>query len=350
MLTCHTRRFCEYNHAIAAVFFVIPSEVERSLIFLFVNEITQAFVLGAGLGIRLRPLTDELPKPLIPIFQKPLITFALDHLMGAGVNQFVINTHRYPELFGDFFRRGDYAGRSITLIHEPKLLETGGGIKNAERDLGTDPFLTYSGDILSDINLQPLIDEHFRRGNDVTLALRETGLASDVALRDHRVVDIANRYGIAGNFDFANIAVWNSAVFQRIPPHKKISFIPTIVNWIGEGGKIGGLVMNDGKWFNIGSRREYLDVHRRILREDWKPHYVKTRDWPERIAKSAVVDASVELRGCSVVGEHCRVDAEAILEDTILWPGAQIASQTQLHSCIVRSQKKASGIHRDIDI
>ena len=314
------------------------------------SEITQAFVLAAGLGTRLRPLTDDLPKPLIPIFQKPLITFALDQLISAGVNKFVINTHRCPELFRDFFSQSDYAGCSVTLIHEPELLETGGGIKNVERELGADPFLTYSGDILTDVDLQPLIEEHFRRRNDVTLALRETGLASDVALRDDRVVDIAKRYGIAGNLDFANIAVWNSAVFQRIPPHKKLSFIPIVADWIGQGGQIGGLVMNDGKWFNIGSRAQYLDVHRGILRENWKPYYVKIHDWPERIAKLAVVDASAEVRGCSVIGEHCRVAAQAVLEDTILWPGAQIASQSRLQGCIVRSEKKASGIHRNIDI
>jgi aminoglycoside/choline kinase family phosphotransferase len=72
-----------------------------------VNEITQAFVFAAGLGMRLRPLTDELPKPLIPIFQKPLVTFALDHLIGVGVNRFVINTHRHPELFQNFFAERD---------------------------------------------------------------------------------------------------------------------------------------------------------------------------------------------------------------------------------------------------
>src|SRR6266513_1194275 len=313
------------------------------------SRITQAFVLGAGLGSRLRPLTEGLPKPLIPIFQKPLITFALDHLINMGVERFVINTHKQPELFESFFCGNEYEGRSVTLLHEPDLLETGGGIKNAELYLGSDPFLTYSGDILTDISLQPLIDEYFRRGNDVTLALRNTGLASDVALRDHRVVDIANRYGIPGNFDFANIAVWTSPIFQRIPPHKKISFIPIIADWISEGGKIGGLVMNDGKWFNIGSRREYLDVHRTILQDEWKPQYIKIHDWPERIAKSAVVNATAQLRGCSVVGEHCRIGAHAILEDTILCPDTQIASQTHLQGCIVRSQKKASGIHRDID-
>ena len=333
------------------------------------NEITQAFVLGAGLGTRLRPLTDEWPKPLIPIAQKPLITFALDHLINVGITNFFVNIHRQPERFREIFDRegspsrpfgapgsgappirGVYRDFEVQLVHEPELLETGGGIKNVERHLGSEPFITYSGDILTDVNLQPLVDEHFNRGNDVTLALRETGLASHVALRDHRVVDIANCYGIAGNFDFANIAVWNAAVFHRIPPQKKISFIPILAEWIGRGGRIGGLVMNDGKWFNISSRAEYLDVHRTILRENWRPHYFKTRKWPERVALSAIVDPSAQLRGCTVVGRNCRVGAESILEDTILWPGAEIASNSQLEGCIVRSEKRASGSHRNIDI
>jgi NDP-sugar pyrophosphorylase family protein len=266
------------------------------------------------------------------------------------VNRFVINTHRHPELFQTFFATREYAGFPSTLVHEPDLLETGGGIKNAESHLGSEPFLTYSGDILTNVELQPLIDEHFRRGNDVTLALRHTGLASAVALRDQRVVDISNRYGVAGNFDFANIAVWNSAIFQRIPPRKKISFIPIIADWIGQGARIGGVVMNDGKWFNISSRAEYLEVHRTILRENWKPDFVKTLEWPERKASSAIVDSSAQLRGCTVVGRNCRVGADAILEDTILWPDAEIASQSRLEACIVRSRKKVTGIHRDIDI
>jgi mannose-1-phosphate guanylyltransferase len=314
------------------------------------NTITQAFVLAAGLGTRLRSLTDDLPKPLIPIFQKPLITFALDHLIEVGMERFVINTHKRAELFKNYFRDNEYDGHSVTLLHEPDLLETGGGIKNAEAYLGSDSFLTYSGDILTDINLQALTDEHFRRGNDVTLALRNTHLASDVALRDHRVVDIANRYGTTGNLDFANIAVWNPKVFQQIPPRQKISFIPIVADWIGKGGKIGGLVMNDGIWFNIGSRAEYLDVHRTILREHWMPQYIRTRDWPDCVAKSAIVDPSAQLRGCSVVGENCKVGAGAVLEDTILWPDAQIASKTQLFGCIVRSQKQVGGVHRNIDI
>lgn len=312
-------------------------------------QIKQAFVLGAGLGTRLRPLTEELPKPLVPIFQKSLISFALDHLIDIGIDRIFINTHRLPEKFAEAFPENRYDGQTIHFVNEPVLLETGGGIKNIEAELGNDPFITYSGDVLTDIRLQPLVDEHFKRGNDVTLALRHTGLGSAVAFRDSCVVDISNRYGVPGEFDFANIAIWNPSVFEKIPPKEKISFIPILGDWIGHGGKIGGVVLEEGKWFNLGSRAEYFEVHRVVL-AGWRPKYVKGNDWTALVHPTATVDPSAQLRGCSVVGKDCRVGSAAVVEDTILWPGSQIASNSKLIGCIVRARKAVTGTHRNIDI
>ena len=310
-------------------------------------KITKAFVLGAGLGTRLRPLTETTPKPLIPIFGKPLITFALDHLIAIGVRSFVINTHRLTDQFGALFGNGEYGGAGVKLTHEPELLETGGGIKNAEHLLNGGPFITYSGDILCDVRLEPLIDEHFRCGNDVTLGLRNTGLASAIALRDGRVVDITNKYGTPGTYDFANIAVWNPDIFERLGPLRKISFIPVLVDWIGAGGRIGGVVLDDGKWFNVGSAADYLGVHRTILEDKWRPQFVKDPDWPKPIDQTATISATAKLIGCTVIGANCRVDAAAILEDTILWEGAEISSRSHLSRCIVRSRQTATGEYHD---
>lgn len=305
--------------------------------------ITQAFVLAAGLGTRLRPLTDELPKPLVPIFQKPLITFALDHLIATGIRRFVVNTHRLPHLFERQFAEKNYRGRPLDLVNEPELLETGGGIKNAEPLLREGDFLTYSGDILTDIPLSSLIEEHFRAGNDVTLALRETGFKPSIAFLDGRIVDIGERFGIAGDYDFANIAVWSRKIFQRIP-QRKISFIPVLLDWIKEGGKIGGVILNEGKWLNIGSSAQYVEAHRMIASENWSPDFVCGADWRARIANSATIDATAQLRGLTVVGADCYVGAEAVVQDTIVWPGAQIASLSELQSCIVRARQRAAGI------
>jgi mannose-1-phosphate guanylyltransferase len=314
-------------------------------------SITQAFVLGAGLGTRLRPLTDDRPKPLIPIFQKPLITFALDHLIDIGVKSFVINTHRLPESFEHVFPENSYAGHPVKLVNEPVLLDTGGGIKNVQSLLGANPFITYSGDVLTDVDLEPLIEEHFRAQNDVTLGLRgNTGLGAGVVARNGRIVAISNESNPTDNFDYANISVWNPEIFRRIPSNQKVSFIPIVTKWIGQNGRIGGVVLEDGKWFNIGSRTEYLEVHHLISKTKWKPGYVKTLGWSEPIASSADVDPTAQVRGCSVVGADCQVGADAILEDTILWPGAQIASRSELRDCIVRCHQKVSGAHRNIDI
>ena len=312
--------------------------------------ITQAFVLGAGMGTRLRPMTELSPKPLVPIFNKALITFSLDHLRSLGIESFVINTHRLAEQFESAFADKAYAGASVRLMHEPDLLETGGGIKNAEAALRREPFLVYSGDILTDIDLQPLIDAHFAQGNDVTLALRETGLARGVALENGRVTDIGNRFGHPGTHDFANVSIWNPSIFERIPKATKISFVPILGEWIKSGGKLGGVVLNERKWFNIGSRAGYLEVHRIIAEEGWRPAYVRDAAWPMRVATDAEVHPSARLSGCCAIGSGCRVGADVVLQNTILWAGAEIAPRSELRNCIVRAHQKAEGILSDVDI
>lgn len=314
----------------------------------FVRQmIAQAFVLGAGLGKRLQPLTDDLPKPLVPIFGKPLITFALDHLSALGVESFVVNTHHLPEKFASSLGKSSYRERPLRLVHEPVLLETGGGIKNAEPFLKAENFIVYSGDILTDLPLAPLLEEHFRAGNDVTLALRTTGVARHVAFHAGRVLDLGNRRGLAGNYDYANVSVWNRRAFDRFSSGEKISFVPVLADWIGDGGQIGGAVIEEGHWFNLTSPAEYLAVHRSILAENWRPTYITPDDWPIRVAPDVTLDPSADLRGATAIGAGCRVGPGVLLEDTIVWPGGQITSHAQLKGCIVRSQRTVGGIQND---
>lgn len=307
-------------------------------------------MLGAGLGTRLRPLTTYRPKPLLPIFDKPLITFALDHLSSAGITSFVINTHHLADQFQKFFSRGKYNGRNVDLIHEPYLLETGGGIKNAEPLIGNHPFIVYSGDILTDINIQHLIEEHFHQGNDVTLALRETGLSSSIAVQNGRVVDVGGHYGHPGSLDFANISVWNPSIFSRIPAGKKISFVPILRDWIGAGGKIGGILLNEDRWFNIGSRNEYLDVHRTIFYDGWKPNYVAEKNWPLRVSPSARISPTAQLEGFYAIGNEVEIGDEVTVRDTIVWENAKIASRTRLEGCIIHHSLTAQGEMQNADL
>jgi NDP-sugar pyrophosphorylase family protein len=117
--------------------------------------ITQAFILGAGLGTRLRPLTDAFPKPLVPLFHKPLAGWALEACEAVGCKRFAINTHHLPEKWEGFG-----AGRDVTFFHEPALLETGGGLKNIESWLNDESLLIHNGDVFSSMDLKKLVHAH----------------------------------------------------------------------------------------------------------------------------------------------------------------------------------------------
>jgi mannose-1-phosphate guanylyltransferase len=315
-------------------------------------KIRKAFVLGAGLGTRLRPITNFLPKPLLPIFGKPLITFVFDHLRQIDIDKIVVNTHHLPEKFLEVFPSYEYRGTVLKLVQERIRLETGGGIKNVEGEIGQEPFIVYSGDLLTDVSIDRLIDEHFRMGNDVTLALRSTGF-SKVAwdAKTRRVVDLLDVFGRsdADRFDFANISIWSPAVFSRIRAGTVTSFIPIVIEWMRTGGQIGGVVLEDDQWFNIGDREQYLNVHRGILSGGWKPAYLDDRRWPVQIEESAQVFPSAGIHGGSYVGAECRVGDQASLRDSILLPYSSVAPGAILESCIVAGTSVNAGRHDHID-
>jgi mannose-1-phosphate guanylyltransferase len=315
------------------------------------NGVRKAFLLGAGLGARLRPLTNVLPKPLLPVFGKPLITFALDHLSQLGIEKFWINTHHLHHKFDVL--ASDQRYRALELVFEPDLLETGGGIKNLERKIGSETFIVYSGDVLTDVAVENLLDAHLTQENEVTLALRSTGLSSVISWCSDtgRILDLFGvlKSGTEAKYDFAGISIWNPSVFGRIPENTKISFVPIIVDWLKAGGKIGGVVLEEDHWFNVGTRADYLRLHRVIASERWVPRYISDSSWPMRIEPSAKVCATSRIEGASYVGENCRVEDDVIIEDSILLPGSSVAIGTSLRSCIVGGADVSAGTYVGAD-
>jgi mannose-1-phosphate guanylyltransferase len=326
-------------------------------------RIRTAFVLGAGLGTRLRPLTDLVPKPLLPIFGKPIITFALDHLIEYGLERFVINTHHLPDqlsrLFdakadkGELGPAGLYRGREVHLLYEPALLETGGGIRNAAPLLGDEPFLVYSGDLLTDLDLDQLLNVHFSGSRAVTLALRTTGLSTDISFdaRTGSVLDVRQmlKTGVPGAFDFANISVWDPAAIEQIPGGKKISFILALVDWISRGGQVGGALVEEGRWFNIGNRAEYLRIHRVIAREGWRPGHLQDASWPAPVDSRAKVSPSAEISEDSWVGPNSLIESGAKLRNAIAWPSSIIRTRVELTQCIVAGREVGEGVFDQYD-
>ncbi|MBS0657098.1 MAG: NTP transferase domain-containing protein [Verrucomicrobia bacterium] len=309
------------------------------------------FILGAGLGTRLRPLTDQLPKPLVPLGLKPLLTYAMDHLIAeAAADSFIVNTHHLPEAYAAAFPSSDYRERAIAFRHEPVLLETGGGIRNIA-DLWPEDrtLLVYNGDILADLPLAPALAAHRASGRIATLVLRSGGGPQHVAFEAGAgcIRDIRDRFnlGLPHQHVFTGIYLLEREILEHIP-EGKISIIPVLIDLLRAGREIGGVCVDDGSWRDLGSRKEYLAAHFEIAgeRPPRFPHYgAVDPNWRHWISSRAEVAADAEILGVCAIGPGAKVEAGAILEDTILWPGAVAAAGAKLRNCIVRSGSVARG-------
>ncbi len=334
------------------------------------SAIQNAFVLGAGLGTRLRGLTARRPKPLIPICNQPLITFAFEHLLGAGVKKFVVNTHHRAEAYAEVFPEGTYRGAAVHFEHEPVLLETGGGIKNVGRLLRDGTCIVYNGDILTDLPLAPAIAHHRERGNEVTLVLRSHGGPLHIALdgSSGRVTDIRRLLGTVpgAEFLFTGISIIEPQFIDRIPAETKISVVPVFLEMIRRGAKLGGIVIDDGHWWDLGTREQYLDVHRFLktgkveasrlaplfsirnpqsaIRNSSSP--LSGLSW---IHPTAQVSPRAKITGATAIGPRAKVGDGAALSDCIVWEDAEIGFGSCLENCIVTAGQRVQGAHRDTD-
>ena len=305
-------------------------------------------MLGAGLGERLRPLTEQLPKPLIPVFHRPLITYAFDHLRAAGISDFVINTHHIPESYTQAFPDGYYLDSRLRFRNEsPVRLETAGGIANVRDLLGEDEsFLVYNGDILTDLPLAPVLAEHEAQGNIVTLCLRSRGPALHIGMDAERgvVTDIRNKLGTGneGTHLFTGIYAVNPRFFHWLTPGKVESVIPVFLKLIEQGHRVGAVVVDEGQWWDLGSRDAYIEAHRANLGHTSFGEMVAVH--PE-----AQVSAEAYLRGANIIGPRAEVGDGARLEDCVLWPDARVEPGAKLRRCIVRSGIVAGGEHEHMD-
>jgi len=229
-----------------------------------------AFVLGAGLGFRLRPLTETCPKPLLPVRGRPLITYALDHLRAAGIRHFIINTHHCADRYAEAFPDRQWRGIPISFRYEPVLLDTGGGLKNIEDLLiEDDRVLVYNGDILTDFPLERLIAAHRAQGREVTLALRSTGNPANVCLNERdEICDMRFLLGNPGSRRclFTGIYLVEKTFLRRFKPGDPASVVPILVDMLREQpGSVGSVVLDEGSWHDIGSLEVYEEINRTRL-------------------------------------------------------------------------------------
>lgn len=220
--------------------------------------IKKAFILGAGLGTRLRPLTFIRPKPLIPVFGKPLLEHAIGHLKSIGINHIIVNTHHLPLEYERIIGKGEKYNLNISYSYEPKLLDTGGGLKNIESFIGNETFIMYNGDILTNIDLNKMMRFHKEKKAFATLLVSKRQRPLHVQMdKDHKILDFGPK-GAA--YAFCGIHILEPEIFQYIPPSKPISIITIYKKLINKGLPIIGYRLGNASWQEIGSINSYKKI------------------------------------------------------------------------------------------
>src|SRR5512143_706242 len=182
------------------------------------------FLPAAGLGERLRPITNHLPKPLLPILGRPLIDIILGRVTAVCSGRIGVNLHYKPDMIRDWAGRSPYANR-ITFFPEDPILGTGGALKNAEAFLASGPFLVHNSDILLDIDFTRLIETHLASRNIATLATHRHPTLSNVVVDDDGyVLDVENPGDsrpdpdrIAKKVAFTGIAIYSPEILSFLP-------------------------------------------------------------------------------------------------------------------------------------
>jgi NDP-sugar pyrophosphorylase family protein len=178
----------------------------------------------------------------------------------------------------------------------------------------------------------------------VTLILRSSGAVRNVALHlpDNRVIDLRNalRTNHPDQFQFTGLCIVEPDFFKYLPT---VGVIETVVAaWlraIEAGERIGGAVIDDGLWLDLGDRASYLEAHRLIHPAD---------GW--RIHPSAMIAASAEIDEMSSIGADCVVDSGAVVRRSVLWPGACVSANARISGCVVMTEHTAAGILKDADV
>jgi NDP-sugar pyrophosphorylase family protein len=231
----------------------------------------KAMILAAGLGTRLRPLTDRIPKPLLPIAGTPLIVWNLLLLRRHGITEVIVNLHHFGHLIKQELGDGSAFDMRITYSREPVILGTGGGIKRVEWFFGGEPFVVLNGDTLLELDLGGLVQFHRERAALATMVLREDADVDRWGLVEvdaqQRVVRINGRgrseAGAVEKRMFAGVHIMQPRVLRDVPPDRESSIIEAYVGAIARGEPILGFCMT-GYWSDVGTPERYAQTQRDV--------------------------------------------------------------------------------------
>jgi mannose-1-phosphate guanylyltransferase len=331
----------------------------------------RAMVLAAGLGTRLRPLTYEITKPMVPVLDRPVMEHILDLLDRHGFDEAIANLHYFPDSIREYF------GERLAYRYEPELLGTAGGVRACSEFFGGEAFLVISGDALTDIDLRALVARHRQAGGIATLAVKKVADTREYGVvlhdRDGRITGFQEKpepdeaLSDLGN---CGIYVFDPQIFDYFPARPFVDWAHDVFPVLLENDVPFHIHEVHEYWNDVGSLGELrdgtFDALRGALRlsvegEEVSPGVLVAGgresaggplrqdteiEGPAWIGRDVRIGAGVRLMGPVVLGDGASVGERAQLRSSIVFPGTEIGAESILigaiagHSGILQSLRR----------
>src|SRR5437660_1366605 len=320
----------------------------------------KAILLAGGKGTRLRPLTIHTPKPIVPIFDRPFLHYQLDLLKQVPeIDEVILSLNYQPRRIEEIFGDGGESGLGIRYVVEPAPLGTAGAVRYAGESL-RESVVVFNGDVLTEVDLGSVIALHRSRKAKATIVLTPVenpsayGLVeTDEAGNIRRFLEKPSADQITCDTINAGIYVLEPDTFDRIPKDTpwsiERSFFPSLV----ERSEPFIAYVNRGYWIDIGTPEKYMQVHRDIMdgryraapfagassavwtSPDARVEEGATLEGPCFVDSGAVVKAGARIGPYAVIGRHCHVEEQAVVDHAIVWANSRISQDATVRRSIL---------------
>ena len=320
----------------------------------------KAMILAAGLGTRLRPLTNVISKPMVQLAGRPCMEYAIRLLKKHGVEDIMVNLHYYPEVIQEYFKEGTDFGVNISYSYEKELLGTAGGLKKVEDFFSGDTVLIISGDGLTDINITDFYNFHKEQGCIASLALKKVedpeqygvvklkGSTIEVFQEKPKKEEAISHLANTG------IYLFEPEVFDYIPANSFYDFGKQLFPEFVEKKIIMSGYQMEGYWCDIGDLEVYREAHYDILLgmvdvevpgkklggniwigDGIRVHPDSKIAGPVILGDYCVVEKGVQIYGPSVIGKNTVLTRGAVVKRSILWDDVSVGEGISLTDVIV---------------
>ncbi|UCC68152.1 MAG: NDP-sugar synthase [Armatimonadota bacterium] len=328
----------------------------------------KAMVLAAGFGERMRPLTEHLPKPLLPIANRPVMSYILEHLARHEFTDVIANLHYRPEQIVDYFGDGSRFGVNLAYTHEEHLWGIAGGVRRCKDFFDGETFLVIGADDLTDMDLTALLADHRRVGAMASIGLVEVEETSQYGIvvtdgegRIQRFVEKPKGEPPSRTAN-TQIYLFESGVFDFIPPNQVYDFgFDAFPHMVAQAVPFYGFSL-PGYWRDIGGLADYLAAHVdalegrvavRLEGEQMRPGVwvgpgcqidpTARLTAPVVLAEDCAIGPEVALGGGTALGRRVHVPSGSSLWNTVVWEGASMPPEATLMKAVVTPQGVFTG-------